>query len=175
MTSRDPSSPRPQTAADLKALLDGRAAGPALFRERLWPSPGIWSLSLCFGIMMWLAFLPVGFTPAVLVAVATAVAIVLLMIVGTPAVEVRPGLVRCGAARLDVESIGGVAPLDAEEVRHLRGPGFAAAAFTCQRGWLKTGVRIEVADGHDPTPFWFLSSRKPKALAAAVERARAIR
>jgi hypothetical protein len=30
------------------------------------------------------------------------------------------------------------------------------------------GVRVDVADDDDPTPYWLVSSRRPAALAAAL-------
>jgi len=47
----------------------------------------------------------------------------------------------------------------------LRGPDADPAAFNASRYWVKTGVKVELKDKADPTPYWLISSRKPKALA----------
>ena len=41
------------------------------------------------------------------------------------------------------------------------------------RGYVPRAVRIEVTDPQDPTPYVYLSSRDPEALASAVEAMRA--
>ena len=46
------------------------------------------------------------------------------------------------------------------------------AGYHLIRGWVPGGVRAEVRDPADPTPYWFVASRHPAALAAAVEAAR---
>jgi hypothetical protein len=35
-------------------------------------------------------------------------------------------------------------------------------------------VRIDLADPDDPTPYWFVSTRHPERLVAALERAREV-
>jgi len=37
------------------------------------------------------------------------------------------------------------------------------------RGYVQTGVKIEVSDPDDPTPYLLLSSRKPEELAVALD------
>jgi hypothetical protein len=41
------------------------------------------------------------------------------------------------------------------------------------RGYIPTAVRIEITDPEDPTPYIYLSTRDPKALAAALTAVRA--
>ena len=77
-----------------------------------------------------------------------------------------------GRARIPVALLDTVEVLGSSEFAHLRGPGADARAYLCQRGWIPQGVRVEVADPQDPTPYWLVSSRQPNRLAAALEGAR---
>ena len=40
------------------------------------------------------------------------------------------------------------------------------AAFNGTRFWVSTGVKVEINDKKDPTPYWLISSRKAKLLAS---------
>jgi len=63
-------------------------------------------------------------------------------------------------------------PLDAEALRRQAGPQLDARAHLLLRGWVRGGLRLELVDPQDPTPYWLVSARHPERLAAAVEAAR---
>jgi hypothetical protein len=42
------------------------------------------------------------------------------------------------------------------------------ACFNATRFWVSTGVKVEIKDKSDPTPYWLISSRKGKSLAACL-------
>ncbi|MEO8329172.1 MAG: DUF3093 domain-containing protein, partial [Candidatus Nanopelagicales bacterium] len=77
-----------------------------------------------------------------------------------------------GRATLEARYLGPATPLDRETSALLRGTAADGRAFNLVRGWVPTGVRVEVNDARDPTPYWYISSRRPEQLAAAVNRAR---
>ena len=76
---------------------------------------------------------------------------------------------RAGRARIGRADLGAVEVLDAARMAELRGRGIDARAYHCQRGWLPTGVKVDVRDAADPTPYWLISSRRPAALASALQ------
>ena len=45
-------------------------------------------------------------------------------------------------------------------------------AYLLTRPYIKTAVRIDVADGADPHPYWLVSTRRPGELVAAIEASR---
>jgi hypothetical protein len=77
-------------------------------------------------------------------------------------------------AHLPLSVIGEVTVLDAAARRDLLGQDADPLAFVIQRPWIAGGVRIDLDDPADPTPYWYVSSRHPEQLAAAL-RARADR
>lgn len=79
---------------------------------------------------------------------------------------------RVGPAHLTARHVGAVTRLDAEQYRHLMGPGADARGHIATRPWLDHGVRVDVDDPADPTPYWLIGSREPDALAAAVSSLR---
>ena len=84
-------------------------------------------------------------------------------------VEVRDHQLVAGRARLPLSSIGRVTALDAAEARTLRGVGADPRAFLVLRGWVSTAVRVDLDDPADPTPYWYVSTRRPDRLAAALD------
>jgi hypothetical protein len=96
------------------------------------------------------------------------------------------GLLRYGAVEVLVDdvglhtqgqvlphaAIGAAAPLDREQARALCGPRADARAPLLIRGYVPTGVRVDVTDPRDPAPYWFVSSRHPHELAAALNSVR---
>ncbi|HLT11223.1 MAG TPA: DUF3093 domain-containing protein [Micromonosporaceae bacterium] len=85
------------------------------------------------------------------------------------------GWLRVDDANLPLDVIADVVPLSAEEKRVLLGREADPLAFVIQRPWVPGGVRIDLDDPNDPTPYWFISSRHPERLAAALKAARVTR
>ena len=82
------------------------------------------------------------------------------------------GRLRAGRAEIALDDIGEATPADEDAGRVERGTGLDARAFLVIRGWIKPVVRVPVADPADPTPYWLISTRRPKELAAAINRSR---
>jgi hypothetical protein len=87
-------------------------------------------------------------------------------------IRVRAGHLEVGRARLPLSAVGQAAPLDAEQARRLRGIDADPRAHLWLKGWVGTAVRVDVADGSDPTPYWYVSTRYPQELVDAIATAR---
>lgn len=83
-------------------------------------------------------------------------------------VRVDDSGLRVGRVFLEREYLGAATPLDRADAVRLRGRDADARAFIVLRAWVKTAVRLDVADERDPTPYWFVSTRHPDRLAAAL-------
>ncbi len=144
------------------------------YRERLWVPASWWGIGLFFAVSFTTA---VGFavSPAVSaisgLVTAAAVAGALLWYGSVPIVVDERGLT-AGRSVLEWEWLGDVKPLDASATRKLLGAESDRAAHLVVRGYLRTAVRVEVADPADPHPYWLVSTRRPRELAAAVVAAR---
>ena len=75
-------------------------------------------------------------------------------------------------ATLPLWAIASVTPMDAAARRDLLGVDADPMAFVVLRSWIPGGVRVDLADPDDPTPYWFVSSRHPDRLAEVLEQAR---
>jgi Protein of unknown function (DUF3093) len=143
--------------------------GPATYREKL-SAPTSWYLlaamfGVCFGIIFlvvspWLSLIALVGTGAVSCAVVAAY--------GGLRIEVRPDGLTAGKAILPAAALGRAGALNAENARALQTHNADARAFLLLRSYVRTAVRVENVDPADPTPYLYLSSRKPDELAAAV-------
>jgi hypothetical protein len=149
----------------------GHAQEPAApaFRERLLPGPGAWLMAFGLGVIAAVVMLPLQPLMAPGVGVLVAAATVVALVATAPVVEVGDGVLRAGAARVPVTLLGAVTPIfSAEEMRLALGPDLDARAYVCLRSWARTGLRVELRDPLDPTPYWLVSTRRPDELADAL-------
>ena len=75
------------------------------------------------------------------------------------------GWLYVGNAKIEMKYIKSAKELNKKQLLKIRGPVADPAAFNATRYWIKTGVKVELKDKADPTPYWLISSRKAKALA----------
>ena len=72
-------------------------------------------------------------------------------------------------AKIEKEYLGKVEVLTEKEMKFLRGPGINPSAFLALRFWVKGGIKIDISDSRDPTPYWLISSESPEKLAELVK------
>ena len=71
-----------------------------------------------------------------------------------------------GNAKIESKYLKKATPLNKSDFLKLRGRNADPAAFNGTRFWVSTGVKVEINDKKDPTPYWLISSRKAKLLAS---------
>ncbi|HWV75680.1 MAG TPA: DUF3093 domain-containing protein [Isoptericola sp.] len=144
--------------------------GPA-FRERLSPGPAAWCGAVGLGVIVGVTLWPLAHAVAAVVGVLVAAGTLWALVATAPVIEVADGRLRAGKAQIAVDLLGEVTTLDdTEAMRTALGPALDARAFVCLRAWAHTGVRVDLEDPLDPTPYWLLSTRRPQELAAALAR-----
>ncbi|MDT0378363.1 DUF3093 domain-containing protein [Streptomyces sp. DSM 42041] len=157
-----PSAPSPQGAA--------RPARP--FDERLTAPRSWWLIAVLAGLSGGLILLPVGAVAMLVGLVVTgAAAAVGVSAYGSARVRVVAGSLVAGDARIPVAALGEARALDADEAQAWRTYKADPRAHMLLRGYVRTAVRVEVTDPEDPTPYVYVSTRRPEALVAALEAA----
>lgn len=151
---------------------DGPTTPANLYRERIWPSAWVFVATALVIPASLLVFLPINLFAGVIVAIVLYAAIVLILLVTSPTIEVSVGELVAGRARVPVDLISAVTPFRGEEATMQRGRLLDARAWLLIRGWVSPIVKIELADQTDPTPYWIVSTRTPDALVAALMAAR---
>jgi hypothetical protein len=89
---------------------------------------------------------------------------------GSARVEVRDGMLHAGPAHIPIARIGAAEALDKEATRRVHGVDADARAFLVTRPYISRAVKVVLDDPDDPTPYWLISSRHPRQLAAALGR-----
>ena len=140
--------------------------------ERPWPSAAVWLGLLVMAGFSGVVALPFGLVPGIVTAAVVLALLGGVLVVGTPAVGVRGTEFVAGRAHVPLALVGEVTVLDAAGMRQAHGPGLDARAHLCLRGWVRPGLRLDLVDPQDPTPYWLVSCRRPRLLADAVEARR---
>ncbi len=83
-------------------------------------------------------------------------------------IQVTKDGLRVGSAHIDRKFIGNIEALTSDQMRQWRGPLCDPASFMVLRFWISTGVKVEIRDPKDPTPYWLISSKKAQPLMAAL-------
>lgn len=143
------------------------------YTERLWPTPWLFVATLLLLPAVTLVLTPVNVTVAVITAIVTYLVVGAAMLLSAPRISVVDGTLIAGNARIPVRMLGKVDELDDNALRLAIGPGCDARAHLMLRGYIHSGVRVEVTDVNDPAPYWVLTTRRPADLAAAINTARA--
>lgn len=143
------------------------------YRERLWPSPWIVVIAALAIPASLLTFAAINPLVGAVTGVVLFAGVVAAATFSAPTVEVADGMLRAGTARVPLSFVGEVSVARKAEARHARGPGLDARAHLVLRPDIDPIARIELTDPADPTPYWVVSTRRPEALAAAINHARA--
>lgn len=147
-----------------------RAENAAAYREKLRAPVSYWVIAFLFGLSLGIILLVEGPWWSLIGLVGgTALGGWAVLAYGRPVIEVLPdGTLKAGSAVLPASALGPALALDAERARALRTYEADPRAFLLLRSYIPTAVRVEIADPADPTPYLYLSTRRPKRLAAVV-------
>ena len=75
---------------------------------------------------------------------------------------------KVGRAHIESQYCGNVTVLDRKEFLNARTRGVDPAAHLALLFWVSEGVKIEINDSRDPTPYWLISTRRGKDLKQAL-------
>ena len=87
---------------------------------------------------------------------------------GAARIAIDDGFLEAGRARIPVHLLADPEALDGAAARRAAGVDADARAYLLIRPYAPEAVRVRVVDPADPTPYWLVSTRHPKVLAAAL-------
>lgn len=143
------------------------------YSERLWPTPWLFVATLLILPAVALALTPVNLTVAIVTAIVTYLLVAAIMLLSAPKITFVNGTFVAGPAQIPVLFLGKAEALNDHDLRIAIGPGLDARSHLLVRGWIHSGVRVEITDPNDPAPYWILTTRRPAELIAAIEAATA--
>ncbi len=145
------------------------------FAERLrvpvhwWLTPIFFVVVLGYGTWVYLGLL----ASVLLTVVFVGAVVAALLRYGALDLVVDGAGLLAGGHRLPATALGDAHPLDADQARALRGPRADTRARIVLRGYVATAVRVDVTGPASRAPYWYVSTRRPHELAAALTAARA--
>lgn len=143
------------------------------YDERLGVPLRWWALATMFFASVLLAFLVALPAEVAFGTIGLMVAGIVALFLGYGAAEVavRDGEFVAGQARIPVGFLAEPTPLDSDRTKLALGRDADARAYLLVRPYLKRSVKVLVVDPADPTPYWLVSTRHPRTLAAALAEA----
>ena len=138
-----------------------------VIRPPLWLMAFIYFLALSLGIAIWAAMNTM--IAAIVMALLTA-ATVLIYFTSTLVIEVDENELRVGKAHIAKKFCGEVSVLTPAQMSLQRTREADPAAYLAIRFWTAHGVKIEVKDARDQTPYWLVTSRRGDKLAQALRK-----
>ena len=137
-----------------------------LYRERL-RTPWWWyGVALVVSSLLAAEFRVAGVHLTIWIPFCTLLPLSVLIVwwLGHSKLEISDGEIRVRGAHLPLSYVSGAVALDPATLRRVVGREGDPAAFVSIRPWIGPGVQLWLDDPDDPTPYWLLSSRRPREL-----------
>jgi len=134
-----------------------------VLRPPIWVLAFIYFLLLSLVIAIWAAF---GALLTIYVFAIATIAMIYLAYKMRSTISINSDELRIDKAHIERKYLGEVTILDSPQMRLLRTRDADPAAFLAIKFWTPTGVKIEVKDPRDPTPYWLITSKRGEEIAA---------
>lgn len=141
-----------------------------IFREVL--RPPIWVLAFIYFLLLsivlsvWAAF----DTRATLITLAlSTLALIWIAIAMKSEITFDGNILRIDRANIEKKYLGEVTVLDRSAMRLLRTRDADPAAYLAIKFWEPQGLRIDISDGRDKTPYWLVTSKRGEEIAALLK------
>ena len=126
----------------------------------------IYFLFLSLVIAIWAAF---DNTVTLIAFIASTIAIIYIAFAMRSTITIDGKELRIDRAHIDIKYLGEATILDAPAMRLLRTRDADPAAYLAIRFWIPKGVKINVVDPRDPTPYWLITSKRGEEIAALLD------
>ncbi|MSO28360.1 MAG: DUF3093 domain-containing protein [Candidatus Planktophila sp.] len=138
-----------------------------VLRPPIWVLAFIYFMFLSLVIAIWAAL----DTTATIVTFAIAtLAIPFIAQSLTSRIRVDQNELRIDKSHIELKYLGKVTVLDSDAMRLLRTRDADPAAFLAIKFWTSKGIKIEVNDPRDSTPYWLITSKRGEKLAALLTK-----
>jgi hypothetical protein len=138
-----------------------------VLRPPIWVLAFIYFLFLSIVLSVWAAL----DTRATLVTLAlSTIALIWISISMTSEITFDGEVLKIDKANIEVKYLGKVTVLDKTEMRLLRTRDADPAAYLAIKFWEPRGLRIELNDARDKTPYWLVTSKRGEEIAALLNR-----
>lgn len=142
---------------------------PVRFREVI--APPIWLIAFIYflfssiSLSLWAS---IGSAPALWCQIFLTFVLVYIALKSRMIIEVKNNELSVNKAHIELRFLGDVTILDTDAMRFARGRDADPAAYLAIKFWSPRGVLVKINDSRDLTPYWLISSKRAKELAAAL-------
>ena len=136
-----------------------------VLRPPFWLMAFIYFLALSLGIAIWAAMNTIA---AVIVMAPLTLATVAIYFIASLVIEIDENELRVGKAHIDKKFCGEIRVLTPAQMSLQRTREADPAAYLAIRFWTAHGVKIEINDDRDQTPYWLITSKRGEKLAKAL-------
>ena len=138
-----------------------------VLRPPLWVLAFIYFLFISVVISVWAAL----DNRATLVTLfISTIALIWISIAMTSEITFDGNLLKIDKANIEVKYLGKVTVLDKTAMRLLRTRDADPAAYLAIKFWEPRGIRIDLNDPRDKTPYWLITSKRGEEIAALLKR-----
>jgi hypothetical protein len=138
-----------------------------VLRPPIWVLAFIYFLFLSIVLSVWAAL----DNRATLVTLAlSTIALIWISISMTSEITFDGEVLRIDKANIDRKYLGNVTVLDKNTMRLLRTRDADPAAYLAIKFWEPRGLRIDLNDSRDKTPYWLVTSKRGEEIAALLNR-----
>lgn len=130
-----------------------------VMRWPIWLTLLVICLDLSILIAIWAAL---GNQAAVVTAILLILSTIYFYYVTSLTVELTTERLKAGRANIEVKYLGKIEVLSKKDMLFHRGSGINSRAYLALRFWIERGLKVEITDPRDPTPFWLISSKYPE-------------
>ena len=141
----------------------------ATFREVI--RPPLWLIAFLYFMLfslvlaIWAAF---NNQVAIISAIIALIIGVVLIFLVSEEIICDGNELRAGGAHIDYQYCASVTVLNRSEFLAARTRGADPAAYLALLFWVSEGVKIEISDPRDPTPYWLISTKRGEDLKLAL-------
>jgi hypothetical protein len=143
-----------------------------LFQERLAPGLGVQLAASLAAPMVFLAAAPFGIPLAVGLGLFAAAALILLLQLRAPSIQITNDSLRVGRINLPTRALGECEVYSGTAAFEQRGPKLDPRAARLIVGDIDGVIKIAIDDPSDPTPYLLLSTRNGSEICAALTATR---
>ena len=137
-----------------------------VLRPPFWLMAFIYFLAISLGIAVWAALNTMA---AVIVMTPLTLATIAIYFTASLVIAVDENELRVGKAHIDKKFCGEIIVLTPAQMSLQRTREADPAAYLAIRFWTAHGVKIEITDDRDQTPYWLITSKRGKKLAQALK------
>ena len=137
-----------------------------VIRMPLWLLALIYFFFLSFVLSVWAAL---GNAAALISFLVLSALLVLIAIRSRLIIQVNESELVVGPAHIALKYIGEVSELDSTAMKTIRSRNANPMAYLGIRFWSSTGVKVDLIDKRDETPYWLITSNKANQLVQALK------